>query len=92
VRGDDFIQAFKTVQVQFGMSLLQVHGKKQTHEPKKMIAMQMANKNALDFMDWDLKTRELHLSAFATIHQKMTIFYLQILTRRKPSIRWNSST
>jgi hypothetical protein len=56
------------MQVQVGRSFLQVHGKQQTHEPKKMIAMQMADKNTLNFVKRDLKARHLHLRALSTIN------------------------
>jgi hypothetical protein len=50
-----------------------------------MIAMQMADENGFYTGNVNAKAAELHLRSFASIYQKMMLFYLDVLTRRKPA-------
>jgi anti-sigma-K factor RskA len=60
-------------------AFLQVHGKEQAHQPQVMIAMQMADKDVIYFVDWDLVSHQLHLSAFTAVDQKISVLNVQVL-------------
>lgn len=47
--------------------------------------MQVADKDAIDFMNWNLKLGQLHLRPLSAIDEEVAILNHQIMTGRKSS-------
>src|SRR5690554_4298380 len=62
-------QCRRAIQVQLILAAHQMHRRQQPHQPKVMVAMQVANENVLDTVRLHAKTHKLHLRAFAAIDQ-----------------------
>jgi hypothetical protein len=63
--------------VQGVFSAHQVVGADKTYQPKIMVAMQMANKDVIDFTHTKFHPPQLALGAFATINQKKPLSHIQ---------------
>jgi hypothetical protein len=57
-----------------------------------MVAMQMTDKNMIDFVIGELESHELHLSTFPAINEKVMILDDYELGRRKPTVSGKRTT
>jgi hypothetical protein len=67
--------------MQIGGSSKQHKSRYQTNQAVAMIAMQMRNKDVIDFCKLYFMPAQLYLCSFATIDQKHAVFYFQNLRR-----------
>ena len=68
-----------TVEVKIVHAALKVHGEDQSHQPKIMIAVQMADEDVVDPVKVGLELHELHLGAFAAVNHKELVLYFNQL-------------
>ena len=85
-------EAAKTIQVEVGFALLQVHRKDQSREAKVMVAMEVADKNMIDFVYAESILRESQLRSLTAVDEKMPILNSEILRRRKSAVSRQRST
>ena len=77
--GNDFIEAWGAVDVQFIATLLQVHGEEQAHQPQVVITVQVADEDVVDFMKRYLVAAQLDLYPLTTVDEEVTILYAKVL-------------
>ena len=63
--------------MQLFLAAEQVHGIEQSDQSKKMIAMQVADKNTLYPLHGDVVPSELKLGAFSAIYQKEALICIE---------------
>lgn len=68
----------------------QVHGRYQSDQPEKMIAMQMADEDVVDPLHFYLAAPELKLRSFGAIDQKQAFIMVDQLRCGISLERWNS--
>lgn len=50
----------------------------------------MADEDVVDFMNWHVEARQLHLCALATVDEKVSVVNRHVVRGRKPPIGWHS--
>jgi hypothetical protein len=68
------------------IAALQMHGGKQTHQSKIVVAMQMTNENMVDAAVPHFKLCQTNLSTFSTIYQIEIVVMIDHLGGVVPSI------
>ena len=91
MRGDDLIKSAVAVQMQVVGAAQQMHGEDQAHQSKVVIAVQMCDEDMVYAMHVRLIAHQLHLRAFATIDEKITVLNLDQLRRGESSVGWKST-
>ena len=62
-------EAAEAVQVEIGLTLLEVHGENESCETEVMIAVKVTDKNMINTTGFYIKAQHLLLRAFAAINQ-----------------------
>ena len=81
-----------SIEVKVIRSPLQVHGEDEAHQPKVVVAVQVADKNMIDAVKVRLKAHELHLRGFPAVDKEIVILDLEQLRGRMPAIGWQCTT
>lgn len=52
---------------------MQMHREQKPHQPQIVISVKMADKNMINFVDWNFVGSQLELAPFATVDEDMPI-------------------
>ena len=55
----DFLQASKTIDMQISIPLLEMHGENEAGDPEIVVAVQVTDKNVIDFVNTNAVSHEL---------------------------------
>lgn len=67
LKGDDFVQTLRAVDVQVVASVLKVIGKNKTHQSEVMVSVEMADKNMVYPVRFHAVAEHLHLGGLAAV-------------------------
>jgi len=56
-----------------------MHGEEESHEPEVVVSVQVTDEDVIYFMIRNLEPHQLHLSAFATVDQEVTVLNIDVL-------------
>ena len=80
-----FLNAHRPVNMQRSFPAEQLKGRNKPRKPETMVAVEMRNKNMIDFRKLGFGFSQLYLRSLAAVYQKMPFCHFQKLCRRRGS-------